>query len=569
MSLPEPVRAPRAGRGLGVRSVDVSYATLQALSPVRAGLARTACWVVLCIAEIVTISWLYEVPASYAPGDNPLMPVRHVVVWALVAAGAFALVMWPRPMELLEAWQREQARHDFPSALLANLALFAALAGASAWLTATLAAAPDRAHTTSFIAYAALLAATAVSLLRVDISLASALRLVRQFRTEILIAAAASAAVQGFGLLANATWEPMAKATLVVAKALLELYEPVVIIDEARRAIRVGDFGVLISDGCSGYEGIALVTAFVSIYLWVFRETLHFPRAFLLYPIAIPAIWLLNSVRIAALTSLGAHVSPHIAVQGFHSQAGWIAFLLATLGIMALAQRWRYLQRSTGTVAVAAPAHSPARAQERGLLAHLVPFMALMAASIVIAAAAPYDRHLYGLKLLAVGIALWVFRDVYAGWRRRVSAESVLAGLLVGALWIATDPTPGAGTLGPWLESLAPGLALAWLVARVAGTVIAVPIAEELAFRGFLVRWITDRNFERVPYGRLAVLGILVSSVLFGVMHERWLAGTLAGVAFALVMYRSRSIAAPIAAHMAANALIAAWAIAFRQWSLL
>ena len=65
------------------------------------------------------------------------------------------------------------------------------------------------------------------------------------------------------------------------------------------------------------------------------------------------------------------------------------------------------------------------------------------------------------------------------------------------------------------------------------------------------------------------MLAFIVSSTLFGLMHERWVAGILAGAVFALVMYRTRSIAGPIAAHMAANMLICAWALAFRQWSLL
>jgi len=36
------------------------------------------------------------------------------------------------------------------------------------------------------------------------------------------------------------------------------------------------------------------------------------------------------------ILSLGAHVSPEVAVSGFHSQGGWIAFLFVTVGIMAI-----------------------------------------------------------------------------------------------------------------------------------------------------------------------------------------------------------------------------------------
>ena len=53
----------------------------------------------------------------------------------------------------------------------------------------------------------------------------------------------------------------------------------------------------------------------------------------------IAAIWVLNALRIAVLVSIGAHVSPAVAVQGFHSEAGWIGFLIVTLSSMAVSQR--------------------------------------------------------------------------------------------------------------------------------------------------------------------------------------------------------------------------------------
>ena len=87
-------------------------------------------------------------------------------------------------------------------------------------------------------------------------------------------------------LLADAAlylWGPMADATLVLSAAILALYESNVVVDHVERGIRVGEFGVLIWDTCSGLEGLALVSGFVAIYLWTFRSELSFPKAFLLF----------------------------------------------------------------------------------------------------------------------------------------------------------------------------------------------------------------------------------------------------------------------------------------------
>src|SRR5581483_6236930 len=110
---------------------------------------------------------------------------------------------------------------------------------------------------------------------------------------------------------------------------------------------------------------------------------------------------------------------------------------------------------------------------------------------------------------------------------------------------------------------------IAWLVSRSLGSVVLVPIAEELAFRGFLYRWLIARKFEEVSFAHVSLIALVVSSLLFGMLHERWLAASLSGAVFALVMWRERHVCAAIVAHAAANAVICAWAIVMGQWTVL
>ena len=112
-------------------------------------------------------------------------------------------------------------------------------------------------------------------------------------------------------------------------------------------------------------------------------------------------------------------------------------------------------------------------------------------------------------------------------------------------------------------------LAALWLGIRAIGSIVMVPIAEELAFRGLLHRWLISRRFETVEFAQFTWLAFIASSLLFGLMHQRWIEGALAGAVFALLMYRSGRLSDPMAAHMTANAVIVVWAIAARNWSLL
>jgi CAAX prenyl protease-like protein len=107
-----------------------------------------------------------------------------------------------------------------------------------------------------------------------------------------------------------------------------------------------------------------------------------------------------------------------------------------------------------------------------------------------------------------------------------------------------------------------------WLTFRVLGSVIVVPLAEELAFRGYLLRKLIARDFENVPLDQFTWVSFIGSSVLFGLLHGRWVAGTLAGMAYAWAVYRRGQLGDAVLAHMTTNALIAACVLLQGRWAL-
>ena len=106
---------------------------------------------------------------------------------------------------------------------------------------------------------------------------------------------------------------------------------------------------------------------------------------------------------------------------------------------------------------------------------------------------------------------------------------------------------------------------------RVLGAVIVAPIAEELAFRGFLLRRLVRADFDAVPYQAAArrPLALLVSAAAFGAMHQSFWGGTLAGIAYGLALIPRGRLIDAIAAHVVTNALIVAYAAAASRWDLL
>ena len=91
-----------------------------------------------------------------------------------------------------------------------------------------------------------------------------------------------------------------------------------------------------------------------------------------------------------------------------------------------------------------------------------------------------------------------------------------------------------------------------WVTIRVLAAVITVPLAEELAFRGFLMRRLTSTDFESVSFRRVPWFALLASATAFGLLHGgNWIAGCVAGILFGLLVVR-RGIIGSCVAHATA-----------------
>jgi exosortase E/protease (VPEID-CTERM system) len=359
-------------------------------------------------------------------------------------------------------------------------------------------------------------------------------------------------------------WGPSTRLTFLIVRILLQPWLSTMVSDPATATIGSPSFQVYIEPQCSGLEGMGLMLVFSLIWLWLCRRELRFPRAFLLVPISLGTAFLLNSVRIAALVLIGNAGAVNIAMGGFHSQAGWIGFNLIALGLVIASRRAKWMARergeSTRTKTVAA---------ENPSAVYLAPFAALLAAGMVSRAAAGQFEWLYPIRVCAVAAVLWFYRRSYAKLDWSFGWLGAAAGAAVLALWIGIDRMTAGGAAA---YGLVPGHGIGWtiwLVFRAAGAAITVPIAEELAFRGYLLRRIDGADFESVSFQEASLPALAVSSVAFGAMHgSRWIAGSLAGLAYALVLRRRGRIGEAVAAHAVTNALLAVWVIARGEWGL-
>lgn len=347
--------------------------------------------------------------------------------------------------------------------------------------------------------------------------------------------------------------------TFALVFLLLRLLQGQAHADPDSFVVGVDGFAVHIAPQCSGVEGFVLVGSFVAIYAVLFHKTLHPWRYWLLVlPAALLLSWLLNIVRIALLVLLGAHVSPSLAVDGFHSYAGWLFFTLLALTILAGVHAMPFLHRRD----TQAPAR-PLRTDPAAAL--LLPFIAFMISGIVASAFFALPAAGYPLRVAIMLGAVLPFAAYYLQLTWRLDPFALGVGALVGLAWIWAYGGADAASdeIAVMLAGTGGAAALGWVVLRVFGTVALVPLIEEAFFRGYLL--------ARLDRGGLAwrLAAVAVSTAAFAALHGRWLEAGLAGLAFAWVFLRRRRLGDAVLAHAAANLVVALAALASGDWGLI
>jgi exosortase E/protease (VPEID-CTERM system) len=395
-------------------------------------------------------------------------------------------------------------------------------------------------------------------------------RFVRGLGAAWLYAALSATGVVTIRRIGDAAWDSSSsrlaklfqEACFNQTRALLEIFSRRIIANAGQHDIGTSRFSVNIAGACSGIEGLALIVILTAAWLIFARSELKIERAILLIPVAVGLMWLLNIARLACLIAIGDSGHPDVAMTGFHAQAGWVGFNMVSFGFLITVQRIGWFRKGEP---ISLLENSPADTlgSSNNAVIYLAPFAAIIGAGLISQGAAADFEWLYPLRLVAVVAACWLLRREYRRIDWRFGILGPLAGLAVAGMWLYARSSSnhlGAGVdgTGAELAQLARPARFAWITLRVLAAVITVPIAEELAFRGFLARRLVAGDIDSVPYTRLSFFAVTISSIVFGAMHGRmWISGVIAGIVFALVAKLRGRLGEAVAAHVTANIAIA------------
>lgn len=181
-------------------------------------------------------------------------------------------------------------------------------------------------------------------------------------------------------------------------------------------------------------------------------------------------------------------------------------------------------------------------------------FVILMAGVLLVVGGPAIDlrvRNVWGTLAVGGGVfAVWVLPDLlFPGYRHGILFENSIMGKAAGALPEAVRSD---------------GLVLLLRAARAS---LIVPIAEELFWRGWLMRWIVSTDFERVALGTYAPMAFWIVTLAFASEHgSYWDVGLAAGILYNWWMIRTKSLGDLILAHAVTNAILSAYVVFAGKW---
>ena len=162
----------------------------------------------------------------------------------------------------------------------------------------------------------------------------------------------------------------------------------------------------------------------------------------------------------------------------------------------------------------------------------------------------------WGILFGAVGIALWIGLS-------HLRLEEQLTNFLPE--WLQPGPRASFNPFENFEDRFSQSL---FITFRLIGLALVVPWIEELFWRGFLMRWIIDPDWQRVPIGEFTWRSSLAVVALFTLAHPEWFAAAVYCLLINGLLHWKRDLWQCVVAHAVSNLLLGIYVLAYHAWWL-
>ena len=206
---------------------------------------------------------------------------------------------------------------------------------------------------------------------------------------------------------------------------------------------------------------------------------------------------------------------------------------------------------------------------------YVFPFVVFLLLTGLVRFFPSWTHLIYISKTIIVGALLWHWRHEYAAdISPKLSfygcVAAVFSGLLVLVIWIVPEPyLPQFGEhsgFNPYAFGWSHTAVYGLIAVRLIGASVVVPVMEELFWRSFLLRYLINPDFRRVPLGAFTWFSFIGVAVMFGLEHHRVIVGIVAGVIYNLLLIRQKKLRGCILAHGLTNLGLGIYVLLTESW---
>jgi CAAX prenyl protease-like protein len=184
----------------------------------------------------------------------------------------------------------------------------------------------------------------------------------------------------------------------------------------------------------------------------------------------------------------------------------------------------------------------------------------------------------YYARTIIVALMLWMFWPQYTKVRWNHWWLGVIVGVIGIVQWIGMQLVlqrhfeffrPGENVFDPTKAFTSPAAYWPFIVMRIIGACVVVPVMEELFWRDYGWRSILAPNdFKLARVGEWAWAPYLIIAGVFATVHGNWwLTAIVWALMIGALLVYTKSLGACIIAHATTNALLAAYVLWTKDWS--
>jgi len=171
-------------------------------------------------------------------------------------------------------------------------------------------------------------------------------RFIKNFKKELVIAAIITIILYFLLILFQNQWLFFSRGVSNILYELLSLFYPVnYYIEEVTPVLSIASFGVFIGPPCSGIDSMFLFTAFFAALFALDHKRINKAWYALMFVMGFIGVYFVNVLRLFLLIVSGVEISPKFAVGLFHTNAGWVLFIIYFLCYYLIIRKFIYKDR--------------------------------------------------------------------------------------------------------------------------------------------------------------------------------------------------------------------------------